>query len=98
MPRRHTLAARLDRLEAAHRADLWHFTLTDGQRATLPVGVVLDAMGDALDRLGNSDAEHPLPSRALLLLARADDDTETSLLGRTAIQLARQVTVQAADQ
>lgn len=95
MPRRHTLAARLDRLEAAHRAHFWRFTLTDGQRASLPVDVVLDAMADAFDRLDDPNAEHPPASKALRLLARVAEDTEASLLGRTAVQLAREVVGQA---
>jgi hypothetical protein len=97
--RRNPLAARLARLEAAHDAELWHFTLTDGSTASLPVGVVLDATGDALDRLDRLDtpgAEHPPASRALRLLARVADDTETSMLGRLAVQLAREVVEQEA--
>ncbi|QRX90850.1 hypothetical protein [Streptomyces noursei] len=88
--RHHPLADRLARLEAANRADRWHFALTDGSTASLPIGAVLDAAHDALTRLDTPPDQHPAITRELRLLARVADDSEPSMLGRLAIQLARE--------
>lgn len=95
MARRSTsFAARLARLEDAHRADLWAFTLDDGRTGSVRVGAVLDAMNEALDRIRAPDADHPPPSRTLRLLARVADGTEPSLLGAAAVMFARQAITQ----
>ncbi|AJC60167.1 hypothetical protein [Streptomyces sp. 769] len=96
--RRNPLADRLARLEAANRADRWHFTLTDGSTATLPIGAVLDAIHDAIHYTApETDTNHrPAISRELHLLARVADDSETSMLGHLAVDLARNV-VEGAD-
>ncbi|MEV0440905.1 hypothetical protein AB0I84_45385 [Streptomyces spectabilis] len=99
--RRRTIADRLAALESADRADRWTFTLDDGRTATLPVGAVLDALAEAFDRLGDGDQDEAAtatedvePSRALRLLARVADDSEPSMLGSLAVQLARAAVAQ----
>ncbi|MFI9261157.1 hypothetical protein ACIGT4_26130 [Streptomyces sioyaensis] len=89
--RRNPLADRLARLEAAARVGMWHFTLDDGSRASLPAVTVLDVMGDALAYAADHVAEPPPISRELRLLARVADGSETSVLGRTVVQLARDI-------
>jgi len=93
--RRNPLVDRLARLEAAARVGMWHFTLDDGSRASLPAGTVLDVMGDALAYAADHVAEPPPISRELRLLARVADGSETSVLGRTVIQLARHIVEEA---
>lgn len=91
MARRHNpLADRLARLENANRAHLWSFTLDDGSTGSLPIGAVLDAISDALTRIDQPHVDHAPVSAELRLLARVADGSETSMLGRTAIELARQ--------
>lgn len=95
MPRHNAFAYRLARLEAAARSDLWYLTLDDGRAESLPVGAVLIAMREALARLHNPDVANPPLSRELLLLARVAEGTESSVLGASAIALARQAVEEA---
>ncbi|URN12499.1 hypothetical protein LUW77_14970 [Streptomyces radiopugnans] len=90
MSRRSPLAARLARLEAAARVNMWTFTLTDGRTVEVPIEVVLDILGEGLPFVLEPDADYPQASRDLLLIAQADDTAETSLLGRTVVQIARE--------
>ncbi|WP_327156360.1 hypothetical protein [Streptomyces tubercidicus] len=94
--RRNPLADRLARLEAAARVGMWHFTLDDGSTASLPAVTVLDVMGDALTYAAADPVAEPPPiSRELRLLARVADGSETSVLGRTVVQLARHIVEEA---
>ncbi|MEU7581959.1 hypothetical protein AB0B50_30725 [Streptomyces sp. NPDC041068] len=90
--RRRDFRDRLTALENANRADRWHFTLTDGTTASLTIGAVLDALQEAIVRTDDTALdERPALSRELRLLARVADDSEASMLGRLAVDLARQV-------
>lgn len=89
MPRRPALAGRLARVEAALKVPLWVFTLFSGRKANVPAKTVLAVLTEAGAILHDPDGDHPPLSKQLLLLAEADDDAETSMLGRAAVQMAR---------
>lgn len=85
---RRQLAGRLARVEAAFKVPLWVFRLVTGRTANLPVKNVLSVLSEAMAVVYEPEGEHPPLSKNLLLLAEADD-SEPSVLGAAAIQLAR---------
>ncbi|CAL9514972.1 hypothetical protein [Streptomyces sp. enrichment culture] len=89
MPRRPQLAGRLARVEAAFKVPLWPFALTSGRTASVPVKTVLAVLMEAMAVVHDPDGEHPPLSKHLLLLAQADEDAESSVMGGAALQLAR---------
>ncbi|MFI0134749.1 hypothetical protein [Streptomyces luteogriseus] len=89
MPRRPQLAGRLARVEAALRIPQWVLTLLTGRKANVPVKNVLAVLAEAGAVLHDPDGNHPPLSKQLLLLAQADADAETSVLGRAAVEMAR---------
>ncbi|MFD0138023.1 hypothetical protein ACFVIL_29285 [Streptomyces sp. NPDC127159] len=89
MARRPQIAGRLARVEAAFKAPMWLFQLVTGRTANMPVKAVLAVLTEAMAVVHNTDGDHPPLSKNLLLLAQADEDTEPSVMGRAALQLAR---------
>ncbi|MGW1801917.1 hypothetical protein ACWCQN_39915 [Streptomyces sp. NPDC001984] len=90
MVRRIQLIGRLARVEAALKVPLWLFRLVTGRPTSMPVKSVLAVLAEAMAIVYDPDGEHPPLSKNLLLLAQADDTAEPSVVGRSAIQLARQ--------
>lgn len=88
--RKNKLADRLARLEESSRVGMWQLTLVDGSTAALPVVTVIDALADLFDRAGQPEVAHGPLSREIRLLARVAEDSETSMLGRTVVVLARE--------
>ncbi|ARP70096.1 hypothetical protein LK07_10185 [Streptomyces pluripotens] len=97
--RKNKLADRLARLEDASREGMWQLTLEDGTAAALPVLTVMDALaelfGFPVDADQDDDERSSGPPRLTLtheirLLARVAEGSETSMLGRTVVALAKE--------
>lgn len=93
--RKNKLVDRLARLEESSRVGMWQLILADGSTAALPVVTVIDALADLFDRAGQPEVDHGPLSREIGLLARVAEDSETSMLGRTVVVLARKAVLEA---
>lgn len=86
-PRR-DIRSRLARLEDAARVPAWEFTTVDGRRVSVPMTTVLSVVSEGLALMLEPDPDYPNASRDLMLLAQVDPASESSMLGRTLVQLA----------
>jgi hypothetical protein len=97
--RKSKVADRLARLEDASREGMWQLTLEDGTAAALPVLTVMDALaelfgfpagGDQDDDERSPGPPRPTLTHEIRLLARVAEGSETSMLGRTVVALAKE--------